>query len=147
MEGALAVVAESEGAKRLVRETGELAAGVGADLVVYVTSGSEFADRADALTEIPDAATAYTVADAEEGARQYALDIAKESPSELDVEYEAVGRLGDRTDQVVAAAEEFGCEHVFVVGRQHSPARKAVFGDVAQSVALTSDSPVTVVTG
>ncbi len=56
---------------------------------------------------------------------------------------EVVGRIpGDVLD--IATEEE--CDHIFVSGKQRSPAGKAIFGDVAQSIILEFDGPVTVIT-
>ena len=54
MERALAVVEGTEETKQLVREAGELAAGVDAELLLlHVTTEEEFSDRASTLASIP----------------------------------------------------------------------------------------------
>lgn len=147
MEHALVVVDASDGAKRLVREAGELAAGVNARLtLLHVTTEDEFADKASAMASIPDASVSYTQDRAEEGGRQFVRDVAREVLHDIDVEYEAVGEVGDRVDTTLAEAEERGCDHVFVAGQKRSPAGKALFGDVAQSVVLDFDGAVTIIT-
>lgn len=147
MNRALAVVEGSPTAKDLVREAGELAAGVGADLVlVHVTTEAEFDERREDLADIPRRETQYSVGQALEGARQFAVDVGREVLADVDVEWEAHGRLGDAADEIKAAAADFGCDHVFLTGRRRSPTGKAVFGDVAQEVILDFDGAVTVVT-
>lgn len=54
--------------------------------------------------------------------------------------------VGSLPDDVMELADELGCEHLFVSGKQRSPAGKALFGDVAQSLILDFDGPVTVLT-
>ncbi|GAB7018943.1 universal stress protein [Halostagnicola bangensis] len=56
---------------------------------------------------------------------------------------EVVGRI---PDDVLEIAAERECDHIFVSGKGRSPAGKAIFGDVAQSVILEFDGPVTVLT-
>ncbi|WP_408960199.1 universal stress protein [Natrinema sp. 74] len=74
-----------------------------------------------------------------------ANEIAKDAFGD-DVPYKVMGVVGTIPDDVVQIAEEENCEHVFVSGKKRSPAGKAVFGDVAQSIILQFDGPVTVTT-
>ncbi|NIB99389.1 universal stress protein [Halobacterium sp. R2-5] len=53
---------------------------------------------------------------------------------------------GDTTDDILADAEEYDVDAIVLGGRKRSPAGKAIFGSVTQSVILNSDRPV-VVTG
>lgn len=148
MERALAVVEASEQAKRLVGEAGELAAGVDAELVLlHVTTEEEFTGQNDALASIPDFDTGYSVENARDGARQFAADVGSDALADVDVEFEAVGRLGDPVERVLDAAQDHDCDHLFIAGRRRSPAGKALFGDVAQRVILDFEEPVTVMTG
>lgn len=147
MERALAVVSGDERTKELVREAGELAAGVGAELILlHVTDEEEFTDQSAALASIPDFDTSYTVENARDGAREYAKDVGRDVLADVDVEYEAVGALGEEPDEILAVAEERGCDHVFVTGRKRSPTGKALFGDVAQTVILNFEGAVTILT-
>ncbi|WP_435157597.1 universal stress protein [Haladaptatus sp. DFWS20] len=147
MNRAVAVVEASESAKELVREAGELAEGVGASLVLlHVTSDEEYEDTRKSLENIPNLETSYTAGQALEGTRQFAEDIGREVLDGIDVDYEAVGRVGDERDQILGAAEEFDCDHVFLAGRKRSPTGKAIFGDRTQAVILDFDGAVTVVT-
>ena len=147
MERALAVVEATEAAKDLVREAGELARGVNAELVlVHVTDEEEYAERREAMEQIPDHTVAYSVGRASDGARDFAEDIGKEVLADSDIEFEAVGRVGDKRDRILETAERHGCDHVFLTGRKRSPTGKAIFGDTAQQIILDFDGAVTVVT-
>jgi nucleotide-binding universal stress UspA family protein len=53
---------------------------------------------------------------------------------------------GDTTEDILDDAEEFDVDAIVLGGRKRSPAGKAIFGSVTQSVILNSDRPV-VVTG
>jgi nucleotide-binding universal stress UspA family protein len=147
MDRALAVVDASDVAKTLVREAGELAAGVGADLVLlHVTTEEDFEQRREDMEAIPDQSVSYSLGRAQEGARQFARDVANEVLDDVDVEYEVVGSVGARSDRILAIAAEEGCDHVFMAGRRRSPTGKAVFGDATQRVILDYDGAVTVIT-
>ncbi|GAA0234960.1 universal stress protein [Haladaptatus pallidirubidus] len=147
MNKALAVVEASKSAKALVTEAGKLAEGIGATLVLlHVTSDEEYEKTRGSLESIPNLETSYTAGQALDGARQFAEDIGREVLDDINIEYDAVGRVGDERDEILAAAEELDCDHVFLVGRKRSPTGKAIFGDRTQSVILDFDGAVTVVT-
>lgn len=148
MERALAVVDGDEADKELAREAGALAHGVDAELVLlHVTTEDEFFEREETLQDITEFASNYGVTQAKDGAEQFARDIGREVLEGRDVTFEAAGRIGDDVDEVLRAAEELGCDHVFVRGQQRSPSGKAIFGDRAQQIALKFDGPVTLLTG
>jgi nucleotide-binding universal stress UspA family protein len=145
MDRALAVVDASEAAKDLVREAGELAAGVDAELVlVHVTTDDEYEDKLTTMESIPDASVSYTLENAQEAGRQFARDVAEEVLD--DVDYRVIGAVGERAERILTVADGEECDHVFVAGRKRSPTGKAVFGDATQRVILDFDGAVTVVT-
>ena len=147
MERAIAVVEATDSAKDLVREAGELAAGVDAELLlVYGITESEYAESRESMSSITAFDVNYTVDEAVDGARKFAEDIGREVLSDVDVEYEAVARLGEKGDEVLAVADERDADHIFMAGRKRSPTGKAIFGDVTQRVILEFDGAVTVVT-
>ena len=147
MERALAVVDAEESTKALVREAGELAAAVGAELVLlHVTSTDEYEENRKTMEQIPNVSVGYSAETAREGAEQFAADIGREVLEGLDVSWEAIGAVGDEQAQILNTAEREGCDHLFVAGEKRSPAGKAIFGDITQSVILNFDGPVTVVT-
>lgn len=58
-----------------------------------------------------------------------------------------VGRVGDPADQILRAADAADARFVVVGGRKRTPAGKALFGSVTQTVVLDSTRPVVTVMG
>lgn len=148
MERALAVIDPSEESHDLLREAGELAAGVDAALVVLAPLTEEAYERdLEVLETIADEEhTSFGADSMPEYAEQTAAAVADEVLDGLEVDYEPKGVVvdGDRGTAIVRAAEEAGCDHVFLVGKRRSPTGKAVFGDATQSVILNFDGRTTV---
>lgn len=147
MERALAIVDASEPAKDLVREAGELAAGVDAELILaHITTEEEYNDRLNAMESIPKGSVNYSLDQAQEGGRQFARDVAEEVLADVDVDYEVIGAVGERAERILTMVDGEDCDHIFMAGRKRSPTGKAVFGDATQRVILDYDGAVTVVT-
>ncbi len=129
----------------MVREAGELAAGVGAEVVIlHVTTEEEFQENQDRLAEVSSGTSMYSVETAQEGARQYAANAGTELLDDLDVSITPVGALGERRDEILAAARTHGCDYIFVTGTKRSPTGKVLFGDDAQSIILNFEGSVVV---
>ncbi len=64
-----------------------------------------------------------------------------------DIETEIVERSGDPAASVLDVAEAEDADCICVGGRNRSPAGKAIFGSVSQSVILQADRPVLVTGG
>ena len=69
---------------------------------------------------------------------------AKEVLDDAGIETNIVESSGDPADVILDVAEERGVDCVCVGGRRCSPAGKALFGSVSQSVILNADRPVLV---
>ncbi len=54
----------------------------------------------------------------------------------------AVGRIGDPTDEILAAIDDIEPRYVVIGGKNRSPTGKALFGSVTQSIILNSERPV-----
>ena len=148
MENALVVIEPVDGIERLVREAGELAAGVDASLtLLHVTSESDFEKDRQAMEEISRLEnTGYSVDQAKEGAAEIARDLGAELLAGIDVDYRGVGAVGEKYESIMHAIQEYESDHVFIAGRKRSPSGKAIFGDTAQRVILNAECPVTILT-
>lgn len=155
MERALVVVEAAddidiqptEASIEITTMAGELAAGVGAEVyVMHVTTEDRYQDRLDSMASVDELDVQYNVETAAKGAQQFAANVANEALADLDVEVRAIGRLGDVEEKVLTVADDFDCDHLFITGRRRSPTGKAIFGDLAQSLILNFEGPVTITT-
>lgn len=148
MDRALAVVESSETAADVIREAGELAAGVDASLVVLsAMTDDECESDAAVLSTIEEIEGSSYDKDPERIARLTAERDAEEHLSDVDVAYETKGMVvdeGERGEAILETANAEGCDYVFLVGKRRSPTGKALFGDTAQSVILNFDGHVVV---
>jgi nucleotide-binding universal stress UspA family protein len=143
MDRALVVVADTDTGRRLLSEAGSITAGIGAELIVLnVVDVDEYTDAVQRTATQGERTKAADEVAAE--AEREAAAIADAALEGIDVDYDPVGVVGELPDAILDAAAERDCDHVFVVGRHRSPTGKVVFGDVAQSVVLNFDGPVTV---
>lgn len=144
MERGLVVVEDTDAHETLLREAGELAAGTGADLVLLVLTSPDGID--DSQEAFADTEGISVVEEAVREDTEFAEAVAGEVLADLDVEYETIASVvedRERADEVIGVASRHDCDHLFVVGQKRSPAGKAIFGDVAQSIILNFDGPVT----
>lgn len=151
MERALVVTDGSESEMEFVREAGELAAGVGASLVVCSVVDQNDIDEFDETIKAIERSerTSYGTNVQKELTRKRSRDVADEALGNIGVEYETTGIVADADDRaakIVKLAKELDCDHVFITGRHRSPTGKAVFGDTAQQVILNFPHQVTIST-
>nr|WP_233194418.1 universal stress protein [Haloferax marisrubri] len=153
MQSSLVVVDSTDSNERLLTEAGQIAAGTDTPLVLLTRiTEDEIVENAETLQAMSDAAnTPLESNSAREVATRFASQAADEAFESVDgaVEYDAVTVVADEgefADEVIRVADERGCDHVYVAGRQRSPTGKALFGDTAQRVVLNFDGPVTILT-
>lgn len=152
MERALFVAQyESPETKRLLRESGELAAGVDAELVVlHVMAEKEYEERAESRREVHEEIgelrqlAGYPLTQATDDAKRLAQRLGWHALDDLEVDWLAVGSVGREAREILEVADDFECDHLFVVGKRRSPSGKAIFGDLAQQLVLKFPGPVTV---
>jgi len=144
MQRPMAVVTDDERSKKVVREAGELAAGVGVELVLLTIIPQEEYERKREAMEDAGSTMPYTFSQAEQNARRTARSVADEVLDDVDVEYEVLGAVGREAHTIMEVAREEGVDHIFMAGRRRSPTQKALFGDLTQRVLLNFEGTVTV---
>ncbi|WP_096390899.1 universal stress protein [Halopenitus persicus] len=63
---------------------------------------------------------------------------------EAGIDNQVLEASGDPADAILEAADEEQVDAIYLGGRKRSPAGKALFGSVTQSVILSAEHPVTV---
>jgi nucleotide-binding universal stress UspA family protein len=130
-------VDRSDDAGAVIKEAEKLAMALEEPLhIVHVMTRSEFTDVQRASTEESGTAVDMdTIAD-------LAAEYAEESVSGIDLSYKSVGLVGDAASKLVQYADEQNASYLVIGNRKRSPAGKAIFGSVSQSVILNSKNPV-----
>jgi nucleotide-binding universal stress UspA family protein len=151
MERGLVVVRDSDRTEELLREAGEYADGVDAQLVLLSFISEEDYERdIKTLESIGDVENVtYSEQAALDGIEQELEEAASEAFVGFSVEYETVVTTteGDKyAEATLDTASKHDCDHIFVVGRKRTPTGKAIFGDQVQRVILNFDGYVTVTT-
>lgn len=148
MDHALVVVQADYDPTEVVREAGELAAGVDARLtLLYVTTEEEYESKRTTLAEYADHPdTQYTVDDALNGAENFVEDLGASILGDVDIRFDTDATFGDLDEEALDYADQHDVDHIFIAGRQRSPVGKAVFGDEAQSIILNFDGATTIFT-
>lgn len=121
--------------ERLTEETVEIAEPTGAEVVLAHAFTEEGYEVTRSKLNLDDA-TPDRVAERNEPIRDL-----REVLDEAGVEYTIHGRVGDPGESMVDLAETVGADIVVVGGRERSPAGKALFGSVAQSIMLDAPCP------
>lgn len=138
----LVAVGEKSTSRRLIETADELASAYADDLVVlHVIPGEEAEAHFESLRSIPEFRD-MSMSVEEERAEEVARRLLDDALGSYDREaVDAVGRIGDPAEAILSAAEEYDARYVVVGGRKRSPAGKALFGSVTQSVLLNTDVP------
>ena len=113
--------------------------------LLHVVPEEAFESHLEEIQEL-DRGADYSLTQEENTARRLARDVLEGSLVGYEPEaVEALGRVGDPTEEILAVAEEFDARYVVVGGRRRSPVGKALFGSTTQEVLLDSDRPVVTV--
>lgn len=135
----VAAVDKSERSQDIVEEAAAIAQAFDEPLhIVHVMSRSEFVklerDNVDLEGE------AVSLDEVRAGAASVAEDAGRE-----EIEYEAIGLIGKAGEEIVRYASNNEADYIVVAPGRRSPAGKAMFGSVAQSVILNAECPVVAV--
>jgi nucleotide-binding universal stress UspA family protein len=121
--------------ERLAEETVDIAGPTGADVVLAHAFTEEGFEKAQSNLRL-DEATPDEVAE-----RNATIRDLEDVLDETDIDYTIRGAVGDPGETMVDLAGTCGADIVVVGGRERSPAGKAIFGSVAQSIMLEAPCP------
>lgn len=144
----LVVINDADSCEPLLREAARLSAGTGEKLAILsFVSEDEYKHNLETVREIGQAENVtYDENSVLDGIKNDLSDLANNvfggQDIEFDVSVEVVNKRG-RSKRLIEFAETRGCNHVFLSGARRSPAGKAVFGNIVQSVILNFDGFVT----
>lgn len=132
----VAPVDRSEQSQNVLAEAKSLAEAFDEEIhVVHVMSRSKFVELGSRRAEANDPIDMAEV-------RETASEIAADAAADVDSPHEVVGLEGEPADEVVSYAADHDARYIVVSGRKRSPAGKALFGSIAQSILLNADCPV-----
>ncbi|MDJ1433684.1 universal stress protein [Halostagnicola sp. A-GB9-2] len=135
----VAAVDRSNGASDVVSEAERLATEFDESIhVVHALTRSEFVTLGTANAQADQPLNLDQI-------REEAAKMAAEAVLEIDERHETVGLVGDPADEIIDYANEVTARYVVVRPRRKSPAGKALFGSVAQSILLDANCPVVTV--
>jgi nucleotide-binding universal stress UspA family protein len=126
---------DHERVERLTEETVEIAEPTGAEVVLAHAFTEDGYEVARSKLNLDDT-TPDRVAERNEPIRD--LEAVLEAS---DIDYTIRGTVGDPGERMVEMAESTGADIVVVGGQERSPAGKALFGSVAQSIMLDAPCP------
>lgn len=133
----VAAVDRSSHARRVVEEAVTLANAFDDSIhVVHVLSRSKFVEMEE--TNVSKTGDAIDL----DRVREIAASVAEEAIEDANASADAVGLVGDASDEIVRYADENDAKYIVVGGRKRSPVGKAIFGSVTQSILLDSRQPV-----
>lgn len=142
MKRILVVIEATPEGRELLSYAGEIAAGIGAELVLLRPIDQSEYDgdlqrKGQTTMEGPD-----SIDDIETQAEETAAELGEELLDD-NVQFQAVGLVDDLPDALLSEAADRNCDHIFITGKKRSPTGKVLFGDDTQSVLLNFDGPVT----
>lgn len=142
----LVAVGEKSTSNALIETAHELAAAFGDELeVLHVIPREEAEEHFRTLRSIPefrDMSLSVEEERAEEVARRLVDDALPEYDNDA---VRSVGRIGDPAESILSVADAHDARYVVVGGKKRSPAGKALFGSVTQSVLLNAEVPTVTV--
>ena len=142
----LAAVGEKQGSERIIETAHDLASAYGDELrVLHVIPQDDAEAHFEALTGIPEFRDFDFSVESDR-----AEAVAEELVGAVLDDYDAdvvvpVGRIGEPARKILDVADVVEARYLVIGGRTRSPAGKAMFGRVTQSVVLNAEPPVVTV--
>ena len=142
----LVAVGEKTTSRRLIETANDLATAYGDDLeVLHVIPREEAEEHFDTLRSIHEFRD-MSMSVEEDRAEEIAQRMVDDSLEGYDRDaIRPVGRIGDPAESILSVADAHDVRYVVLGGKKRSPAGKAIFGSVTQSVLLNSEVPTVTV--
>ena len=149
MKRILAVVRSPEVDLELLEEAGAMGAAAGVEVVVVVLINEDEPEESIEEFQNWDGFDDVRMSYPADTAIRFAEHLGKEVLAPLGTDYLTVGERVESTqpsEKVIDIARNHDCDHIYIGNGGRSPARKALFGNTAQSVILNFEGFVTVQT-
>ena len=139
----LAAIDEHERSKIVVKVASDLAKTYNDTLVaLHVVPKDNFESHKKSLQNIPEF-NDYSISQRIDSAEQFAKRFVQTSVDTTELnQFEARGRVGNPTDEILAEATSLEPRFLVISGRRRSPTGKAVFGNTTQQILLNAECPV-----
>lgn len=139
----LAAVDENNRSRMVAKIAADLATTYDDTLVaLHVVPEEDFESHKKALQSLPKFQD-YSLTQEAESAKRVANEFVMDAVEDFDTDqFEARGRVGDVTDEILAEARDLEPRFLVLSGRRQSPTGKAIFGNTAQRILLNAECPV-----
>lgn len=139
----IAAIDESERSRRVLAVAHDLATAYDDTLVaLHVVPQEDYEDHRKSLQQIREFSD-FSISQRAESAKEIARTFAVATLEDLESDaFESAGRVGDVTEEILAAVSTRDPRFLVIGGRRRSPAGKALFGNTAQQLLLNADCPV-----
>ncbi|WP_254864168.1 universal stress protein [Halovivax gelatinilyticus] len=139
----LAAIDDIERSTTVVEIAHDLAEAYDDTLVaLHVVPEAEFQEHRESIRQIPEFED-YSIEQEQGSAAEFATKFVRNVVDDLDQNrFEARGRIGDVTDEILAEADRLDPRYLVISGRRRSPTGKAVFGNTTQQILLNAECPV-----
>ena len=142
----LTAVAGTESDQRMLEVAYDLASAYDEVLVALHAVPEDEFDEYRREVEQYDEFSDFSFTQREETAAGLAQKVVEDTITDVDADrVEPVGRVGPPVDSILDVADNIDARYLVIGGRKRSPAGKAVFGSVTQSVLLDATCPVVTV--
>ncbi|MGQ4557112.1 universal stress protein [Halobellus sp. GM3] len=138
----LAAIDETERSRLVLETAHDLAEKYNETLIVLHVVPEENYNRHRELVQKMPEFDDFSLSQEEESAERFVMKFVEETLGGQPENMEPRGRVGSVTDEILAEVDRVDPRFLVISGRRRSPAGKAIFGDIAQSILLNADCPI-----